>query len=238
MKNNNFIFLPGWGFSPQLFSTLAKELSGMAIFLELPWQNTLTLNKIVSQIAQSIPDQGTIIAWSLGGLIALKLCARFPHKYRRLILLSTTPKFTEDADWSGVSKLAAMKIISTFDKYPDQLLRRFIRWVNHPNKDITLKKHISLNSALLTKNYDKESLSYYLKLLFQTDLRYAYASIKTPILHLLGSKESIISMQPEQLTALNPNVKLGLLKNAGHALFLTHQNECLHHIECFLKGTT
>ena len=238
MKNTNFIFLPGWGFSPQLFSTFAKAFKGMAIFLELPSLNTSNLNKVVLQIAQAIPDQGTVIAWSLGGLIALKLCARFPHKYKRLILLSTTPKFMEDTDWSGVSKHVAMKIISTFDKYPDHLLKRFTHWVNHPNQDMKLKKYIASNSFSRVKDYDKESLSYYLKLLFQSDLRHEYASIKIPILHLLGSKESIISMQPEQLTVLNPNVKLCLLENAGHALFLTHQNECMHHIECFLRGTT
>jgi pimeloyl-[acyl-carrier protein] methyl ester esterase len=235
MKNNTITFLPGWGFSPQLFNLFAKKIKGMPIFLELPLFNESDLNNLALQVAQSLPNQGTLIAWSLGGLIAIKLCTLFPNKYQRLILLSTTPRFMEAVKWAGVTQSAALKIISTFEQYPAELLKRFIRWVNHPNEDVALKKHISSNS-FLQQDYDKKSLLYYLKLLFQTDLRHEYGSIKIPILHLVGEKDSIISTQPEQLTALNSTAKLCILKNAGHALFLTHQNECIRHIEHFLQG--
>ena len=92
-----------------------------------------------------------------------------------------------------------------------------------------------MKSILSAKDYDKESLLYYLKLLFHTDVRDEYASITIPTLHLLGGKEAIVAVQEGQLKALNPNVKVCTLENAGHALFLTHQNECIHHVECFLK---
>ena len=235
-SNEQIVFLPGWGFSPQLFSDFAKQLTSTAMLLELPILNELNLNNAVLQIAPSVPDQSTIIAWSLGGLVALKLCTLFPNKCRRLILLSTTPKFMADSDWSGITQSATTKIISIFDKSPNSLLKNFINWVNHPNQDITLKNYIGLNSVVQAAHYNKQSLSYYLKLLFHTDLRREYGAIKIPMLHLLGGKEAIILMQPKQLTVLNPSVKLYVLKDAGHALFLTHQNECIRHVTSFLQG--
>jgi len=65
--------IPGWGFSSQILNPLATNRLNI---VGLDYFNTQE------------PSLG-----SIGGLIAIKMAALFPKKVRKLILVSSQPKF-------------------------------------------------------------------------------------------------------------------------------------------------
>ena len=42
-----------------------------------------------------------MLGWSLGGMVALELARTRPTDLAALVLVATTPRFLEDADWAG-----------------------------------------------------------------------------------------------------------------------------------------
>jgi pimeloyl-[acyl-carrier protein] methyl ester esterase len=235
-RSNHFVFLSGWGFRPQLFSSFAKQLPGDATFLEFPSLRSVdSIDNAIDQLLCSIPSKSIIIGWSLGGLIALKLSVLFPNTCQRLILMATTPKFAQTQDWQGIDSTKINYFLNHFRSHFIDLMNYFIKLINYPNKNKHIKQLIKDYHVSAADRYNKESLFRYLELLFYTDLRDAYAMLTIPTLHLLGGNEGIIVCNDTQLKRLNSNVNITTIKQSGHAPFLTHSNECLKHIKTFLS---
>jgi pimeloyl-[acyl-carrier protein] methyl ester esterase len=233
----NFVFLPGWGFYPKIFCSFAEQFNGVAKFMTLPPINTSgdSFDQMILPLAESIPARSIIIAWSLGGLIALKLCALFPNLCERLLLIATTPRFVQNKHWKGMDESVINQFLNLFQFQFNHCMHYFIDLTNYPNKDKHIKQLIHSCSILSNHDYDKKSLLCYLKLLFYTDLRQEYSNLTTPTLHLLGDRDGVVTVDSKQLAQLNINVKISTIKHSGHAPFLTHLNECITVIEHFLK---
>ena len=86
------LFIHGWAFSSKVFGSLE------GIKVDLPAHGSSqksyeNLEKVVEDIALSLPGRHDVVGWSLGGSIALMLALRFPSKVRRLFLIGTSPFF-------------------------------------------------------------------------------------------------------------------------------------------------
>ncbi|MGL4185540.1 MAG: alpha/beta fold hydrolase, partial [Thiotrichaceae bacterium] len=72
---------------------------GQVTYIDLPGHGVnqhLTLGSLpqaVAQISPYIPEQATLIGWSLGGLIAQALAQKLPERVQALSLIASTPKF-------------------------------------------------------------------------------------------------------------------------------------------------
>ena len=92
MDLKNPVFIHGWAFSSKVF----KSLQG--IKPDLPAHGSSTkpyrgFDRLVEDLALSLPGSHDVIGWSLGGSVALLLALRFPFKVRRLFLIGTSPFF-------------------------------------------------------------------------------------------------------------------------------------------------
>ncbi len=92
MELSSPLFLHGWAFSSSVFGSL------QGIKPDLPahgrgGDNYRGLDKLVEDIAVSLPSCHDVVGWSLGGSLALLLALKFPSKVRRLFLIGTSPFF-------------------------------------------------------------------------------------------------------------------------------------------------
>jgi pimeloyl-[acyl-carrier protein] methyl ester esterase len=225
---NKIVFLPGWGFLATIWDDIANRLSsGEAICLELPRLDlSTTLPEIADQLKKLIPVGSIIVGWSLGGLLGLEFCARYPDHCRRLVLTASTPKFVADENWQGITKLQQSSFIRDAIEKPDLLMTQFRSLVQYPDRSRYVKDYMSLHSIQGDLNY--------LEILFESDLREMYRSIKLDVDYILGEKDAIISSgNINRLKELNPRTKVEVIQGAGHIPFLTHKNEfiqCLNGI--------
>jgi pimeloyl-[acyl-carrier protein] methyl ester esterase len=230
--HKSVVFIPGWGMNHHIFTRLAHRLHiASPHLMSLPTLKHAHLEPAINHLASLIPDSSVIIAWSLGGLLALKLSTLFPQRCEKLVLLASTPKFLKGKHWHGIDIATAQTWIQQFNQQPERLLHHFHRLVHYPNRDKAIKKHI-LDHRI---NADNTSLLHYLTILFDSDLREDYATINTPLLHILGGQDAIVTSSCHQLQRLNAKVKLKTLRKAGHALFLTHLSRVSNEINAFLR---
>jgi len=110
------------------------------------------------------------------------------------------------------------------------LPRDFVHLVQYPNH----KKEIM---TLLLHNAitNKDELLAYLNLLTIVDLRAAYQKLDLEILNILGKNDAIIPIAAVKQLRVRSNTHVEIIANAGHAMFLTHQQLFVEKIETFLK---
>lgn len=220
MLNNNVevYAIPGWGFSSGIFNCLKFDdvvIKGLDYF-DVP---VASFEALAEHIAKDIPDNCAIVAWSFGGLLAIKIARLFPKKVIKLMLISSQPRFLTDESWQGVSVEHADKFIFQFSRNVRRHFERFISLVSYPE---ALANNQVLLKHCLIGHVDK--LLPQLTMLFNYDLRSEYQCLSCDVLHVLNGKDAIINQSRTQLLALNAKVNTITVEAAGHAGFITHSN--------------
>lgn len=207
--------LSGWGFSGDIL--LHSVLKGKeAVNLNYFGLDNTSIEAMALQLSGNISESSVIVAWSLGGLIAIQIAALFPDKVHQLILLSSQPKLIEEENYPGIPSPAMQAFIDLSLQDFEALQKQFIRSVGFPNKRILSKlEDYSLENC-------KENLIHWLHQMQRTDLRKEYASLRIKILHILAEKDAVVKQDESILLALNPKAYILSIDDAGHAGFLTH----------------
>jgi len=102
--------LHGWSFDRAVWKNTPFE---GALHLELPGHGespftSTTLLELSKEVASYLPENSTLVGWSLGATVALLVGALYPAKVRELILYAPTPLF------SGLSQ-------------PEAVVKRFLK---------------------------------------------------------------------------------------------------------------
>ena len=93
-----------------------------------PSDGTFDIMAAADALAAEMPDNGDVVGWSLGGLVALHLAIRYPHKVRRLCLTSSFAKFLAASDYpQGQSRTALDKMIALFEQDYPKYMRQFLQ---------------------------------------------------------------------------------------------------------------
>lgn len=219
-SNKTLAFLPGWGFKASIFEDITASFHGEAIMLlDLPKPSDL--DSMVDTIANQLTNGATLVAWSLGGLLAIELANRYPEKIAKLVLVCTTPKFVTEDEWLGIDPLLVDQFRQSAKTDMDRLCSRFLKITQYPNKEkelfLMMKQHMLTNA---------DDLLHYLELLFTLDVRASFKKLGNHVTYLLSESDAIIPSKIErQIRAMNKDIKIQILKNAGHVPFLTHKSE-------------
>jgi len=226
MSSNRIVCLPGFGFKADIFYGLRLPYKNI---LSLNWAELrpINLDRVTEYLAENIQDDSIIMAWSLGGIYALNLINHYPLKCRKLILINTTPKLLADDNWPGISLLEAQ----LFKEKISVNFNYFLALVQFPNKELGIRKILAEN--LYLNKCNRVSMLLYLELLFSADLKKGYDTLKVKTLHILGDCDPLVKIEAFK-NENNPNVKINLIKGAGHIPFLTHPRKFLIAVQSFI----
>jgi pimeloyl-[acyl-carrier protein] methyl ester esterase len=212
--------LPGHGHSPPLGRTTAPPLERWA-----------------EAVLAAAPARADWLGWSLGGLIALWAAAHHPQRLRRLVLLTSTPRFVRGPDWP-----AAMDP-QVFDDFALALgqacrpaLLRFValqtRGGDRPRDD-----QRRLRARLFERGEpDPAALAEGLAILRGSDLRAQLGRVVPPVLVIAGGRDTLIPAGASRALAhALPQGRLLEITAAGHAPFLSHVAALSQAIRGFLQ---
>ena len=225
-------FISGWGFKSSLFKESSLYLRE-SLLIDLPNIEELTLERVACNLSYLIPDDTIVIGWSFGGLVGILLAAKFPKKVKKLVLLSSSPRFIQRGEWSGISLAEANKFISLAKRSFADLFNYFLALVNYPNRTVYYKRLLIKNSLNFFEHHDV--LLKYLKILFGSDVREAYKRIKIPLFHVFGEQDPIIQLNPEALYDLNPQAVIHVIPESGHLAFLIHEKNYYNQLANFIN---
>lgn len=183
---NNIIHLSGWGQGNSIYGYNSFDYYGY---------------KNIDAVIADIPKEcDTLIGWSLGGQIAIRLIASGEIQVKHLILLATPYEFPQEN---------RKEFRNNFINYPDKTLSYF--------RKLMVTGDSNRKFSELPVREDNDNGLYWLDELYNfscSEIDFSEFP-RTDILH--GEYDAIVPVdQARKLSSLIPNSKLHIIKNNGH----------------------
>ena len=143
MEPPAILFIPGFMCDARLFDAQMSALNSLGIKAKVgDLARADTIVAMADQVLWTAPPRFAIVGLSMGGIVALEIYRRAPHRITHLALLNTTPK----ADAAGSARKAQLRRIAEGDfegVMRDEQKRPYLAQCNN-NVD---KRHLILDMA-------------------------------------------------------------------------------------------
>ena len=195
-----------------------------------------SLDFIVDHLSVQFSEPLTVCGWSLGGQIALRWAAREPDKVRRLILVASTPCFTERDNWLfGMAREVLEKFAAELEQNHAATLRRFIALQlrgSENERELTAM----LRDKLFSRGKpDMGALRAGLNILRDTDQRSDLLDIKQPTMIIAGERDKLTPPEASYYMAqVISSARVVEIEGAAHAPFLSHPEVFVEQLKSFL----
>ena len=239
------VLIHGWGMHSGVWHPLVKRLSEHYILylIDLPGMGRSRpvepyhLHSISDEVAQVIPGVCDVLGWSLGGLVAQRIALNQPDRIRRLILVSSTPKFVTSEDWlAGVDPTNFNTFASNVNHDYKHAMMQFLTLQCMKAKDArnTIKQ---LRQTFETKPTPTQTtLNRALHILLESDLRDEVPNIRKPTLLIHGDRDTLTPVQAAHwMMQQLPMGFLRVISGAAHAPFLSHSDQFIETLNQFLE---
>ena len=242
------VMIHGWGMHSGVWQPLIKRLSAkyMLYLVDLPGHGKSRpiepyhLYNIADEVAEMIPGVSDVLGWSLGGLVAQRIALNQPERIRRLILVSSTPRFVTGADWlDGVEPEVWSAFAEKVNHDYKATLLQFLTLQCMKSADArsTIKQ---LRATFETKPTPTQStLQRALHILLDSDLRDEIPNIRKPTLLIHGDRDTLAPVQAAHwMMQQLPIGFLRVISGAAHAPFLSHSDQFIETLNQFLEPST
>lgn len=240
----DLIMLHGWGLHGGIWQLAAEQLASdyRVHLIDLPGfgRSELTapfsLQHMVQQVMDVMPEQAILLGWSMGGLVAQQIAMQQPQRVSALINVATSPCFMNRDDWQVGLK---SHILGDFSNALAQdyvaTLQRFLAiqtiGSEHAKLDIKLLKQ----QLFLHGEPHQQALTKGLQLLHDVDLRSTLSDIQCPTTWLYGRLDSLVPVaSAAQIKQLMPKAQQHIFSKASHAPFISHRAEFVDVVQQFL----
>lgn len=228
------VLLHGWSISAAAFEEVADRLCQDFHILvpDLPGHgnSSVTIDNDLAGLAddlttwlQKVADEPVILAgWSLGGMLAMQIASNSLHPLKQLVLIGTTPRFTNKDDWSlGLPAAQVHALKRNLKRHFEKTLAEFFRLTLSGEAISPERLRAIRNFAVINKPLpEKDTAVSFLEVLACQDQRESLASIDCPVLVMHGSEDQVSPIAAGRYIA--EAVKDGSLvefPGVGHAPF-------------------
>ncbi|MDD4914069.1 MAG: pimeloyl-ACP methyl ester esterase BioH [Methylococcales bacterium] len=231
------VMLHGWAMHGGVWREFGRQLAGYCqiICVDLPGHGQsagvepYTLERLAQTVLQAIPVQAfSLLGWSLGATVALEMSRLSPQRVSALYIVSGNPCFVEAEDWPGVKAEVLAAFVAQLSRDARQTQLRFLAL--QVNNSSAARRVLQQLKAVMQAcpPPSLEILQAGLTILGNSDLRLALRQLACPVHVILGDRDSLIPVGcGKAVQALNPAISLHIIESAGHAPFLSHEQELL-----------
>ncbi len=234
------VLLHGWSMSHAVFRELAELLSDEFRLLipDLPGHagsamlTPCDLNRFAAQVSAWLEHVTTepvfLLGWSLGGQVALRLSALHPDLVRRLILISTTPRFCATNTWTAGLPEGELRVLKRGlqRRYLATMGEFFDRQFIGESLSEARRREILQFAVRPVGLPEPQAALTTLDILAYEDLRPDLPQVKHPALVIHGEADQIIPLGAGEYLAENlPDGQLYAMPGIGHAPFISQPQQ-------------
>lgn len=242
-RGRPLVMLHGWAMHGGVFRDLAAALAEQAEVwcVDLPGHglsHAEHLAQAEDSLSAILPQGCTLLGWSLGGQIALRLAHAHAQRVSGVIMLSSTPRFVNTPDWQAGLELALLhQFAAELEKDVMATVQRFLALQVRGLADMRMAL-ARLRSELAARPAARPAaLAQGLARLRETDLRPLVPWVRQPVLVLHGGADKLTPPAAGRwLAAHLPSARLEEIERAAHAPFLSHPSETLAAVRSFFEG--
>ncbi len=245
-QGESLVMLHGWGMHGGIWSDTATQLAKhfRVHCVDLPGHGESALNgeftmdSVIGELSTHFEHPVIVCGWSLGGQIALYWAMREPEKVKRLILVTSTPSFTERSDWQfGISQEVLLQFSNELERNHTVTLRRFLG-LQLRGSDGERELLSNLREQLFSRGEPNIiALRGGLAILRDSDLRHVLPTIMQSTLVIAGERDRLSFPEASIYMAQKLlNAHLVIIMGAAHTPFMSHRIEFVGQITKFLYG--
>lgn len=234
-SGRDLVLIHGWGMHGGIWGGVVPDLSRhfRAHVVDLPGYGAsptcqpYDLDRLVTQVADSIPDGAGMIAWSLGGLVAQRLAAQHPDKAGRLMLVGSSPCFVQRPGWQhGIDAAVLQQFAEDLGcDYAGTLLRFLSLQARNGENVRTVMKYLRV--ALFSRGIPEAAvLSAGLNILLESDLRSHVTDIRQPLCLVHGDRDMLANIDAARwMNNQLAGSRLIEIPGCAHAPFISHAGQ-------------
>jgi pimeloyl-[acyl-carrier protein] methyl ester esterase len=226
--------LHGWGLHGGLFADFARSLADRfrTHVLDLPgygrspWaKGCADLEGIARRVAEHLPARCSLVGWSLGGMVAIRIATLYPARVPRLVLLATTPRFVNHRDWPHGLEAAtlagfARELGRDWRGTVRDFLNLQVRGDEHQLETLRELKRLAFEHGAPSSG----ALAAGLEILRTVDLRPELGAVAARTLVVGGEYDRLTPPGASQALAAGiAGARCELVPRAAHAPFLSHR---------------
>lgn len=232
----SILLLTGWGATCTVWEPIIPALSECFQINSVtpPWvkKNQLDaslkdLNQYIDKLASSVERPVNIVAWSLGGLLAVRLASRYPDIVCSIHFVSSVPKFvSEDNQHAGIGYDWFIGFIQEFKQKPLSALKKFL--VLQAKNDVFAKSTLSfLKKTCRFDKYDLDECRYGLDLLHQMDLMEELVNLQCETVFMHGDRDAVVDIEVARYAAIQSGSDFHAINGAGHIPHVSHPQQVI-----------
>lgn len=231
------VLLHGWGMSSAVWAPWLPYLRRRAnlILVDLPGyggsvnaacDNTEAL---IDAVLASAPERAVYLGYSLGGMLATAIAARFPQRVEALVTLASNARFVAEPGWPAGMDAATYDAFAASLEKPAVALKRFAGLqVLGCERDKALLRWFRAEQEPLSAQALATSLDW----LRSFDLRAAIDELQVPARFCFAENDALV---PVAAAESFPADATAIVPGAAHALFLSHPQHCADLLWQFLQ---
>jgi malonyl-CoA O-methyltransferase len=250
------VLLHGWGCDsrtwqplipllPQDWTITTIDLPGFGIN---PPLQEFSLDALLDNIWQQLPSSCVLVGWSLGGVLAVELAARYPQQIEAVITLASNLKFVASSDYpAAMPRWINEEFNREFATQPQKTLLHFVGLITQGDNEArqllrtlrTQDAHCLLPQYMTGTQCTNATTSWHatLELLAQIDNRKIFSQLIQPGLHLFAEKDVLVPVASSKLIqSVNPLHASKIIKGAAHALHWSQPQKIADEVTRFLAS--
>ena len=220
----NIIIIGGWSSKKAYFERLISllETKNNVFYIDFNDIDSNFNEKLINLVSDNNLDSFDIIAWSMGGLVALSTYEILKDKIKSIIFISSMAKFCKSLD----HKIGWNKRIVGF--MINKLSMSYVDVLNDFNKNLLYNVDTFPFEVEILDNLQVNNLEFGLKYLVNSDFRDKISSIECKTLIIHGENDTISPLlQGEYIFEnLKSEKKLIKIDNCAHMPFYSHSEIC------------
>lgn len=241
----NLALVHGWGLGSLVWEGLREPLANTfrVHLIDLPGYGRTAADgadfeQTARNLLTAVPTPTVVCAWSLGATLAMRAALLDPERVAGLILVGSTPRFTQGIDWPHAQTAELLdRFAAGVSAQAEPTLQRFVSLLNQGDtraKPITRTLLAALRTAAMPP---VGTLQRGLDWLRGVDLRSDLPAITSRCLLIHGANDALNPLAAAYY--LNANIadsRLEVFADTGHAPFLADTRRFVQHVVDFCHG--
>lgn len=206
------VLLPGMNCSPRLWSTVSRALDGRRCVAGIAYGNldAASVDGCVDSLLASLPPRFALAGLSLGGIVAMALVRRAPHRVTRLCLMSTNPHGPTPAQRQA---WAAQRAALAAGRTARELQHDLLPVLLHRRTPALDARALTMADEVGTAALDRQLAAQGTRV----DERPGLERVRVPTLVLAAARDRLCPVaRHEEMHALIPGSRLVVLDGTGH----------------------